>query len=200
MEQATQKIAREQKIPALPICFRLTVERGPDTGRSQDMPDGGTVGTSQATTFRLTDPTVSRIHLSLHATAEGVRIENRSLTNGTWLNGVRIREAFAESGAAISIGSTTLRLSIEADVGEEPEMPAGFSKVLGRSRAMRYALRDLARVASSDASLLLEGETGTGKGLVARAVHDASPRRNKPFIDVIVRISFERTAVEQRNA
>ena len=59
-----------------------------------------------------------------------------------------------------------------------------FSKLLGESPAMRRLFDDLRRVADTDASVLITGESGTGKELVARALHEQSRRRNKPFVAI----------------
>jgi DNA-binding NtrC family response regulator len=63
----------------------------------------------------------------------------------------------------------------------EPE-PAGG--IVGRSAPMQRLLRDLERVAGSDATVLIVGESGTGKELAARAIHARSPRRDRPFVAV----------------
>jgi DNA-binding NtrC family response regulator len=62
--------------------------------------------------------------------------------------------------------------------------PAAFGPVLGASPAMRRLFTTLRRVATTEATVLLEGETGTGKGLLAEAVHAASPRAAGPFVQV----------------
>src|SRR5262249_56904079 len=59
-----------------------------------------------------------------------------------------------------------------------------FEKIIGRSPALMEVLAHVGRVAPTDASVLVTGETGTGKELIARAVHSASPRKDKPLIKV----------------
>jgi len=58
----------------------------------------------------------------------------------------------------------------------------GFEGVIGDSRQMRDVIERLKRIAPTNASVLIEGETGTGKELVAQAIHQNSPRKNKPFV------------------
>lgn len=60
----------------------------------------------------------------------------------------------------------------------------GFDQILGQSPALREVLRDIEQVAATDTTVLILGETGTGKELVARAIHAASRRRDKPLITV----------------
>ncbi|GAB6165634.1 sigma-54 dependent transcriptional regulator [Thermostilla marina] len=58
----------------------------------------------------------------------------------------------------------------------------GFQGVIGDSPQMRQVIEKLKRIAPTDASVLILGETGTGKELVAQAIHQNSPRKNKPFV------------------
>jgi len=62
--------------------------------------------------------------------------------------------------------------------------PAGFSKIIGRDRKMKDVFRQIVDVAEYDYSVHIFGETGTGKELVAEAIHDASPRRKGPFVPI----------------
>jgi len=60
----------------------------------------------------------------------------------------------------------------------------GFQRIIGKSSAMQEISRTLVKVAASDATVLLHGESGTGKGLVARAIHHNSPRRERSFVEI----------------
>ena len=66
----------------------------------------------------------------------------------------------------------------------ELERAAGFDELLGTSPAMREVFTMVEQVAPADATVLLRGDTGTGKELVARAIHRRSPRRERPFVAV----------------
>jgi transcriptional regulator with PAS, ATPase and Fis domain len=106
-------------------------------------------------------------------------------TNGTIVNGVRVRDADLLTGATMCVGATTLRL----EIGGEPVRMAlsgqdRFGELLGGSVEMRRLYAVLELVAPSDATLLIQGETGTGKELVAREVHAHSPRAGGPFVAV----------------
>jgi two-component system response regulator HydG len=80
-----------------------------------------------------------------------------------------------------ALEQTRLQATIGQPTGKHSERP-GPSALVGRSPAMRELTSLLLRAAPSDATVLVQGESGTGKELVARAVHAASPRKNKPFV------------------
>ncbi len=62
--------------------------------------------------------------------------------------------------------------------------PSAFKDIIGQSPSMKKIFRVVEKVAASDTTIMLNGETGTGKGLIARAIHECSPRRSKPFIQI----------------
>jgi PAS domain S-box-containing protein len=67
---------------------------------------------------------------------------------------------------------------------EEIKSTHDFEEIIGHSDALQSMLRKVEQVSGTDASVLIQGETGTGKELVARAVHHLSPRRDQPFVKV----------------
>jgi PAS domain S-box-containing protein len=67
---------------------------------------------------------------------------------------------------------------------EEVSGAGGFSEIIGESSALKYVLNRLEEVAATEANVLLQGETGVGKELVARAIHDRSARKNRPLLKV----------------
>ncbi|HXM66158.1 MAG TPA: sigma 54-interacting transcriptional regulator [Candidatus Acidoferrum sp.] len=72
----------------------------------------------------------------------------------------------------------------EAYPADEPSSEAGFEKIIGRSAALQRVLRQVEVVAPTDSGVLIQGETGTGKELIAKAIHNRSTRRDRPFIKV----------------
>jgi transcriptional regulator with GAF, ATPase, and Fis domain len=166
--------------------FRCEVIAGPDKGAHQvsDAPEF-VLGTAEGNQLVLTDRTVSRHHCVITATPQGFMIRDLGSTNGTLLGGFRIESAYLKPGATIGIGKTNVRFDSLPETIREPLSEEGrYGRVLGESMAMRRIFAILARVAGSESTLLLEGETGTGKGLLAEAVHQQSPRAGGPFVVV----------------
>jgi DNA-binding NtrC family response regulator len=166
--------------------YRLEVIEGPDQGRSvQGGSEEIAVGTSEANDLVLADPSVSRHHVAIAPTAKGLLVRDLGSTNGTALNGVVIERAYLAPNAVISIGATKLRFEPGGGEARAALSKEGrWGRALGTSDAMRKIFAVLPKLAESDATILLEGETGTGKGLLASAIHEASPRKAGPFIVV----------------
>jgi DNA-binding NtrC family response regulator len=162
---------------------RVTVVDGPDAGKTADLSRRSlVVGTHPPSDLVLADPHVSRQHLRIDVENEFV-LRDLGSTNGTRLQGIRVREAFLEDGMIIECGSTRLRFShtgspARIELAEED----AFEGLLGRSVAMRELFALLAKIAPTDAPVLIEGETGTGKEQVARAIHARSRRAARPFV------------------
>ena len=164
--------------------YRLTVIEGPD----RDLViDGGAaelaIGTAAANTMILTDPAVSRHHIAITPAPRGHLVRDLGSTNGTAINGVAVERAYLAPGAVIAIGRSRLRFDVLG--GEDRAALSSdtrWGRALGTSEAMRRIFAVLPRLAESDSTIMLEGETGTGKGLLAEAIHEASPRAAGPFI------------------
>ena len=166
--------------------FRCEVMAGPDKGAQQvsDAPEF-CIGTADGNQLVLTDRTVSRHHCVITATPQGFLIRDLGSTNGTALGGFRIESAYLKPGALIGIGKSSVRFDSLPETIREPLSQEGkYGRVLGESTAMRRIFAMLPRVAASDSTVLLEGETGTGKGLLAEAVHQQSARAAGPFVVV----------------
>ena len=164
--------------------FRLRVVDGPDRGREQ-ISDGAelSVGTAPGNHLVLTDPTVSRHHGVIEATPQGLLLRDLDSTNGCTLAGYRVGWAYLKSGAMIGMGMTLLRFdALEEEIGEPMSVEERFGRVSGRSVAMRRIFAVLPRIAASDSTVLVEGETGTGKTALAESIHQAGPRAEGPFV------------------
>jgi transcriptional regulator with GAF, ATPase, and Fis domain len=166
--------------------FQLNVIAGPDSPH-RIVSTGAelTIGSDPGHPLRLTDPCVSRQHCMLRATDEGVVCTDLGSTNGTVVAGRRITSAIVMPGDTITVGETAIAFDLLADTVREPLSAADrFGRVLGRSTAMRRLFAIAERVAASDATILIDGETGTGKSALAEAIHAHSPRKGGPFIVV----------------
>lgn len=171
----------------LPEPFRLSVVEGPDAGKvfalDGTQPSRVLVGTAAACPVRLADRTVSRRHVALDAVGRRVRITDLGSTNGTTVNGISVTEAFLEGGEVVTVGATSFRLDRETN-GARVQLGSGvqFGPVLGASTEMRRLYPLCERLAHSDVPVLIEGEPGTGKDLLAEAIHHEGSRAGGPFI------------------
>jgi two-component system, NtrC family, response regulator GlrR len=145
-----------------------------------------TLGSAPGNAVVVQDTTVSRLHAELEPRANGLWIRDLGSRNGTFVEGLQVGEARVPDRAKFRLGAC----EVTVDEGASEKRPvelwrdASFLSLVGRSLTMRELFAVLARIAPMDASVLIQGETGTGKELVARAIHDASPRANKPFVVV----------------
>jgi DNA-binding NtrC family response regulator len=179
------------KLQAPPIRvvhkLRVVVSAGPNAGATAAPDDGAklAIGTSEDNALVLSDAAVSRYHLELQRTPHGVEVIDLGSRNGTWLGTARITRAIVPAGTSLRIGDTTL---VVEDAGSTVVPPPGdvprSSELVGESDAIREVARLVHRVARVDSSVLVQGETGTGKEVVARAIHEASPRREHELVVV----------------
>jgi transcriptional regulator with GAF, ATPase, and Fis domain len=164
----------------------LVVVDGIDRGLRLTLgPASVRVGTAAGNQFRLTDPSVSRIHCQLDWDKNGLRIVDSGSTNGTYVCGVRVRDADVAPGMTLRLGATNLHLVR----GDTPVVFPVSSRdrlgaMVGASVEMRRVYALIERLAPTSMTLLVQGETGTGKELVASAVHQHSPRANGPFVAI----------------
>ena len=156
--------------------YQVAVVAGPDLGVTRPIEGAMKIGSHPDAGLMLKDTTVSRYHVELTARPDGVRVKDLESTNGTYLGGARITEVIVEDQATLSLGKTTLKVSmIEADLGK-PEEQAVFGPAIGASKTMKQLFGILDKVSPSDSTVLLLGETGTGKEVMAKAIHAKSKR------------------------
>jgi len=165
---------------------RLIVVEGRDRGREVTAQTGRIrVGTAPESELVLTDDAVSRQHVELRLSADGVRIVDLGSTNGTTVDGVRVNDAIVGPGSLIRVGNTALRaVTVDDPVIVPLSTATSFGGLLGRSAALRQVFAVLERASTTDVTILVEGETGTGKELAAEAIHTHSPRAEGPFIAI----------------
>ncbi|MCB9593982.1 MAG: sigma 54-interacting transcriptional regulator [Sandaracinaceae bacterium] len=128
------------------------------------------------------DPAVSRAHCRIFLEGGRFVIQDERSKNGTFVNDVPIREAFLLPGMKITLGGVVYRFeTAERDETIRPSRTAKLGELVGTSPSMREAFGLIERIAGVDSTVVVFGETGTGKELVARALHDLSRRKEGPF-------------------
>ncbi len=170
-----------------PIIFkkaRFKVTRGRDAGKEMVIQKPHmAIGTLPENDIVLTDSTVSRRHAIVDEKPDGYVILDQASTNGTFLDDVRVREAYLTPGATIRLGQTEMIFSpLEERIENLRSNATHFGELIGASLSMQEVYAILERIAPTDVSVLLEGETGTGKELAARAIHSNSRRTSGPFV------------------
>ncbi len=183
MEQSTELHLERPRTNVRRLHVRVV--EGPDRDRVvEHYGERLAVGTSPDNELILTDPTVSHYHLELRC-EDGVVVKDLGSRNGTFIGDVRVREALVPVGTNVRIGRTVLAL-LEAGIEPEARLlpPLEIPGLVMASPAMQEVGRIVLRLAESNVSVLVRGETGTGKELVARAIHDTGPRARGPFVVV----------------
>lgn len=171
--------AREPRSATMRETLRIEVIEGPDAGASivlsPSSPLRVLVGTGPACHLQLTDATVSRRHLAFEPSEGRFRISDLGSRNGTFVDGVAVVEAFIAEGQIIRSGSTALRVDSQAmAAGATLPSRMRFGRTLGASEAMRRLFPLCERLAASRVPVLIEGETGTGKEVLAESIHEQS--------------------------
>ena len=182
-ENPTQVIYKRQGPVLVLHAALLRVASGPNAGDSCPMALRRVrVGTARDNDLVLADPAVSRYHLELRVVDHGYLLLDLGSTNGTFYRGARVGEAELHIGAEFRLGSTVLRLESGPVSSEEVENAESFGGLVGRSAPMQRVYGLLSAVAPTDTTVLIEGETGTGKELVAQQIHRLSPRADRPLM------------------
>jgi len=141
-------------------------------------------GSAPSNHMVLSDPLVSRRHLTIRWSDGCFWAVDMGSLNGTMVGDRYIRSAMLRDGAKLKLGDTTLVFEQTDEAARDLPPAEKWGPLRGSSAAMRRLFALVPRVARSEASVLLEGETGTGKSVLARAIHDASPRAAGPFVTI----------------
>jgi DNA-binding NtrC family response regulator len=182
-EPSTEVLPREAT-PAERAVARLVVVEGSNRGAAMSLVRSrATVGRHPTNDLVIDDPRVSSVHLELQRRAETrVWVRDLDSTNGTFMGGHRLVEAELAPSALIQLGGTTIRIERDdAAQSIEPPSIGRFEGLIGRTPEMCELFALLERVAPKGLSVVVQGETGTGKEEVARAIHARSTRVRGPF-------------------
>jgi len=141
------------------------------------------IGARRGNDVQLSDSKVSGLHCEIRLDDRGYRLRDLDSTNGTYVAGLRINDVYVQPGALIALGGTRLKFdplgdSVEIELSDSDR----FGSMIGRSVKMREMFARLEKLAKSDTTVLVTGETGAGKELVAEALHDHSLREKGPFV------------------
>ena len=182
----TERLAGVPRGAMRVLTLDLLVVDGPSRGARHRLEGGvARVGSGEGAHLRIADRAVSRLHCELEISGDTVTLRDLGSRNGTFVGDARIRDADVQIGAVVRLGGSAFRV----ERGEEPSFVTisprtSFGEVVGSSVEMRQAYAVLERVASTASTVLVQGETGTGKDVVARAIHAESPRSKGPFVPV----------------
>ncbi len=163
---------------------RVEIMSGADAGLVRDIEASVIrIGARRGNDVQLSDSKVSGLHCEIRLDDRGYRLRDLDSTNGTYVAGLRINDVYVAPGALIALGGTRLKFdplgdSVEIELSDTDR----FGSMIGRSVKMRELFARLEKLAKSDATVLVTGETGAGKELVAEALHDHSPREKGPFV------------------
>ncbi|HEV3191715.1 MAG TPA: sigma 54-interacting transcriptional regulator [Polyangiaceae bacterium] len=146
--------------------------------------DALVVGRDPGAAIVLNDPEVSALHCELRAVSEGILVKDLGSTNGTFLGAIRVREATVTTPIELTVGRSKVLLEPRAKHRVDVGFADRFGPLVGASPKMRRVFGVLEKVAATPLSVLIMGETGTGKELAARAIHDASDRKEGPLVIV----------------
>ncbi|NVB81267.1 MAG: sigma 54-dependent Fis family transcriptional regulator [Kofleriaceae bacterium] len=165
---------------------RIEVVSGPDAGLVRDIEAAVIrIGARRGNDVQLTDSKVSGLHCEIRLDDRGYRLRDLDSTNGTYVSSLRVNDVYIQAGAQIALGGTRLKFdptgeSVEIELADTDR----FGSMIGRSVKMRELFARLEKLARTDTTVLVTGETGAGKELVAEALHDHSTRGQKdaPFV------------------
>ncbi|MFO0727535.1 MAG: sigma 54-interacting transcriptional regulator [Myxococcota bacterium] len=185
-DRATTVYSEALPVSGAPVRCQLVVIEGPDQGRATVIGDQELiVGSEASADLVLTDDRVSARHLSIRAEDGRFVLTDLDSKNGTLYEGSRIAQAAVPPGATLRLGRSFLRILPDRQpLSIQPSQARRFGELYAESLAMREVFAVLELAADADVTVLLEGETGTGKELAARAIHEHSARKQGPFVAI----------------
>jgi DNA-binding NtrC family response regulator len=179
----TAEIATDSDRPRSGLS--LVIEPASGQPSRVPLPDDGTIVIGGAWAdleeerVAIADPAVSARHARIEIRDGRARIVDLGSRNGTWVGGARVEAAALAVGACAIVGRSALALEEHAN---EPVVQAGeIPGAIGKSRAWKKLCASVHAYASLTAPVLIHGESGSGKEVVARALHQLSSRRSGPF-------------------
>lgn len=143
------------------------------------------VGKAEENDLVFNDETVSRVHYEIVRDTKGYLVRDLHSTNGTFLDGAEIKEAYIRAGSVIAAGASEVKFTpFEERIEILPSESETLGEMVGKSQQIREIFGLIEKIGPTDATVLIEGETGTGKDMIARTIHAMSKRKDAPFIVV----------------
>ena len=163
---------------------KLVVVDGPDRGEELIVYKPIIrIGTNDKNDLVLSDNTISRFHCEIRRLRDDYLLVDHDSTNGTYVGDLRLREAFLYPNCEMLIGNSLVRfVPLVEEIPVYPIAKSCYGAIIGGAPRMREIYGIIDKVAPSELSVIIEGETGTGKELVARAIHDGSRRARGPLV------------------
>jgi len=184
---AGTRIQRDSGPPTVNLrkC-KLVVLKGSERGTEHVISsDVIRVGKAEDNDLVVTEETVSRVHFEIVRDAKGYLLRDLGSTNGTFLDGAEIREAYIRAGSVIAAGAAEFKFTpYEERIEILPSDQEQLGEMVGKSAQMRQIFGLVERIAPTEATVLIGGETGTGKDMIARTIHQLSRRKDGPFVVV----------------
>ena len=181
----TKRVSSDRRALTI-LSIDLVVVAGPSRGQRISIEEGAArVGAARGNHLRIADRTVSRVHCEVRVRPASILVRDCGSTNGTYVEGVKLREGEVHAGAIVRVGDSAFRVE---ETGGSAVLPlsdrSSFGECVGASLEMRRVYAVLERIAPTASTVLIEGETGTGKDVVARSLHAASDRAAGPFVPI----------------
>jgi two-component system, NtrC family, response regulator GlrR len=184
-QQATLISPRRVELRPLPVLVR-SAEAPAHPNPFKLVEASCILGAGREADMVIESDTASRRHAELKLVPEGVHVADLGSKNGLFYQGQRFQSMILQPGSRFRLGSVEIALELAGDsfVQQSGEDPERYADLIGVSAPMRHLFSQLLRLEGSKVNLLILGETGTGKELVARALHEHSPVRNGPLVTV----------------
>ena len=184
-EMYTQQVDISSRVDTIQLeqC-RLVVVDGPDAGKqlTLDKPIVR-IGSNSKNDLVLSDNTVSRFHCEIRHVRDEYLFVDRQSTNGCYFGDLRLVEGYLYPNCEILVGNSLIRFEpLVERIEIIPSQETRYGDLIGSAPAMRKIYGLLDKVAPSELSVVVQGETGTGKELVARAIHQSSRRSKGPLV------------------
>lgn len=143
------------------------------------------IGSAPGNDLCITSDFVSAHHCRIENRDGQFFIKDFGSTNGTLVNGHRVIEAELPMGATLELGPIQIKFFAQTHEETLSESPvSNFEGIYSKNPHMRKIFSLIQKIHASNAPVLIHGETGTGKELIARAIHNQSNRKSAPFVAI----------------